>query len=109
MSLRIEGQDMTPPDIGWVTVTGKNLLQVKVIDGSTVKAVTGTFSAKNRETFSVVLNDKGQEGDRVESDGVFTAVCPPQSFDFYQLTLDLEDAHSNKSKREISEPYVLHR
>lgn len=108
ISISVVGRDETPPEIRWTDMTGKNLLQVKVHDGAPVKAVTGTFLAKNKSSFMVTLNDEGQAGDRVKSDGVFSVVCPPQLFDFYQLTLELEDIYANKSSREIKEPFVLH-
>lgn len=108
ISLRISGRDNTAPEISWATVTGKNLLQMKVRDGSGVKEVNGTFKGKNENTFLVTLNDLGIGGDRAKSDQVFSVLCPPQVFGFYQLTLQLVDIHGNKSEKEISDPFLLH-
>jgi hypothetical protein len=108
VSISIEGQDKTPPEIMWSEVTGKNLLQVKVHDGSSIRQVTATFSGEDGKSFLVGLNDAGSEGDRVSDDGVFTALCPPQQFGFYGLTLDIIDSYGNEAREKISKPFLLH-
>ncbi|MCB0688357.1 MAG: hypothetical protein KDC53_17585, partial [Saprospiraceae bacterium] len=108
ITIAVKGRDETAPEEKWVSVTGTNLLQAKIQDGSGIKKVTGFFQGKNEKSFEVQLNDDGKNEDRIASDGVFTVLCPPQLFGFYQLTLTMEDEFGNKSTSEIQKPFLLH-
>ena len=110
VKLAVSGKDTTPPVIGRVQVTGDNVLQVKLYDGSKVRKVKATLTDEKdpKKTVESVLNDDGHAGDRAANDLVFSSGIPSQVFGIFRLVVEAEDAFGNKAVEEVEEGFVLH-
>jgi hypothetical protein len=113
IKIQVKGtKDMTPPDIGWVQITGDNVLQVKILDGSKISQVSATIAEKKekepRKPLQVRLTDDAQSGDRSANDHVFSLKVPSQVFGIFRVTIEAVDAAGNKSVFEPKETFILH-
>lgn len=106
----VQGRDITAPLIDDMQVQGDNRVEVKIMDGSPVREAGVILTAKYEPTkqLKFVLNDGGQDGDRVKGDNIFSAKVPEQKFGLYRLLVEAADAHGNKSSKESTTDFVIH-
>ena len=104
----VKGKDNTPPQIKWVNTAGKNLIQVRVFDGSKIQSVKAMLVSKDKspKSFEIELRDDGQAGDVAEGDAVFSKKIPELTFGLYNVTVEATDAFGNK-KTEASPGEVV--
>jgi poly(3-hydroxybutyrate) depolymerase len=112
VKIQVKGKDTTPPAIGWVQVTGDNVLHVKIYEGGQGAQLKATLTEEKekdaRKPIEVKLNDDGQSGDRTQKDHVFSVKVPQQVFGIFRVTIEAVDAAGNKSVFEPRENFVLH-
>ncbi len=107
---QVKGKDTTPPSIGRINVTGDNLLQVKIDDGSRPRNVKAALILQDDPTRIIrsPLTDDGRNGDVAEDDLVFSQKIPDQVYGIFRVVIEAEDAFGNKSVQEAREKFVLH-
>ena len=110
IKIDVKGRDTTPPQIRWVDVPGDNMLQAKVYDGSKIQSVKAKLIMKDdpSKSFEVELKDDGKEGDRTDSDSVFSKKIPDQTFGIYRVVMEAIDSLGNKIIEEGVDNFVLH-
>jgi hypothetical protein len=110
VTLQVKGKDTTSPAIGRIRVTGDNVLQVNILDGSKVSRVKAVLIDENdlKRSLETSLTDDGQSGDRAENDLVFSQSIPSQVFGIFRVIIEAEDAFGNKSVHEAEEHVVVH-
>jgi hypothetical protein len=54
------------------------------------------------------LNDSGIDGDKAESDNVFSKKIPEQKFGFYRVVIEAIDSFGNILNEEAADNYLLH-
>ncbi|MCW3116320.1 MAG: Esterase [Chitinophagaceae bacterium] len=106
--ISVSGSDHEPPLISWVNVPGDNILQAKIQDGSKIKSVVATLTAKDKNTFKINLNDGGKEGDRAEGDNIFSKMIPAHEFGFYKVSIEAMDLFGNKTLHDVPDEVILH-
>jgi hypothetical protein len=107
----VKSTDATPPQLSWIQVTGDNIIQVKVYDGSKIRSVKAKFiqAADSVKSFELELKDDGKAGDRVAEDNVFSKKIPEQKFGFYKVVIEAIDSFGNKATGEGSpQEFLLH-
>jgi hypothetical protein len=106
----VQGKDNTPPQIHWVSISGDNIIQVKLYDGSKIYSVKTTLILKENpeKSFEIELNDTGMDGDMAESDNVFSKKIPEQKFGFYRVVIEAIDSFGNRLIEEANHTYLLH-
>jgi putative esterase len=104
IQIRVQGGDVTPPQIRWIHIPGDNVIQVKACDGSKIRAVKAKFISKEdpAKSFEVELKDDGRNEDRVEGDNVFSKRIPEQKFRFYKVVIEAIDSFGNKTTEQDS-------
>ena len=110
IKIKVRGKDQTAPAIDWVMIRGDNIIQVKMSDGSKVKLVKARLILKDDPTksFEVDLQDAGKEGDRAESDNVFSKRIPDRGFGIYRVIIEATDSFDNKMIKEVEKDFVLY-
>jgi S-formylglutathione hydrolase FrmB len=110
VKVRVKGADTTPPVIGRIEVTGDNLLQVKMYDGTDIGRVKAILIEENdpKKRMEIALTDDGQNGDRQPMDLLFSQKIPNQVFGIFRVVIEAEDAFGNKTVEEAEEHFVLH-
>lgn len=110
VKFQVKGKDSTPPVIDRVQVTGDNVLQAKIYDGSKVGQVKVTLIDEKdpKKILQANLTDDGQGGDRAPGDQVFSLKIPSQVFGIFRVKIEAKDAFGNKSVEEREEQFVLH-
>jgi hypothetical protein len=110
VNIIVHGNDKTPPQICWVSISGDNIIQVKLYDGSKILSVKSTLIQKENpeKSFEVELKDNGIDGDKAESDNVFSRKIPEQKFGFYRVVIEAIDSHGNTLIEEANDKYLLH-
>src|SRR5262249_5692527 len=110
IKIDVKGKDNTPPNVGWVQVSGDNIIHAKVYDGSKVQSVKATFILKDdpSKIFEVELNDEGMGEDSFAGDDVFSKKIPDQKFGFYRVILEATDSFGNKTTEEVPDAFMLH-
>ena len=110
IKIKVTGKDNTAPKISWMHIPGDNIIQVKMYDGAKIQYVKAKFILKDDPTksFEVELKDDGIEGDRAESDNVFSKKIPDQKFGFYKIIIESVDSFGNKSVEEVPGEFILH-
>jgi hypothetical protein len=104
------GKDKTSPQIRWVNISGDNIIQVKLYDGSKIQSVKATLIQKERpeKSFKAELKDDGMNEDAVESDNVFSKKIPEKKFGFYRVVIEAIDSFGNKIIEEMPKIYEVH-
>jgi poly(3-hydroxybutyrate) depolymerase len=110
VNIIVHGNDKTPPQICWVSISGDNIIQVKLYDGSTIHSVKATLILKENpeKSFEIELNDTGMDGDMAESDNVFSKKISEQKFGFYRVVIEAIDSFGNRLIEEANHTYLLH-
>jgi S-formylglutathione hydrolase FrmB len=110
VNIVVHGKDNTSPQIRRVHVSGDNIIQAELYDGSRIKSVKAMLIMKMNpeKSFEVELKDDGLNGDRVESDNVFSKKIPDQKFGFYRVIIEAVDSYENKIIEETPDIIVLH-
>jgi S-formylglutathione hydrolase FrmB len=110
VNLRISGVDYTPPRIQWLRVTGDNVIQAMLYDGSPIKKVIAklSLSTKPDKFLEIELKDDGTNGDVAKSDNVFSFMIPEQKFGLYNVEVTATDSTGNKMLTQVPGIYVLH-
>jgi hypothetical protein len=111
IKIKVKGTDATPPQIRWIQVTGDNVIQVKVYDGSKIRSVKAKFIlvGDSTKSFELELQDDGKAGDRVAEDNVFSKKIAEQKFGFYTVVIEAIDSLGNKMTTESSpQEFLLH-
>lgn len=118
VSFTVRGKDTTAPRIGQVIVTGDNLLQAKIRDGSTLKRVKATLIPEQDPTrkleqdptkkLALKLTDDGMNGDVASGDLVYSCKIPDQVFGLFRVVIEAEDSFGNVSTEEAPAKYVVH-
>jgi len=98
IKIKPQGRDLTPPQISWVRISGDNIIQVKVCDGSKIRSVKAKVmeTADSVKSLDLELKDDGKAGDRVAEDNVFSKKIPEQKFGFYKVIVEAIDSFGNK-------------
>ena len=78
VSLKISGNDRTPPIVKWAYISGDNTLQISVFDGGEIQSVMARLKTEEHpeNVLKVALNDNGKDGDRTAGDHVFSYQIP---------------------------------
>ncbi len=110
VKIKVTGQDSTPPKTGWVQISGDNVIQARIYDGSKIQSVIAKLISKDNpeEFFKVELKDNGKEGDRAEADNVFSKKIPDRKFGLYNIEIEATDSFGNKMVEKKSDVFVLH-
>lgn len=108
--IEIKGEDTTPPIFRWVHVKGDNTVVVNILDGADIKDVKARFVLKRdtKKFIEITLNDKGQNGDGVADDNVYSYTIPTSRFNKYSLLIEASDEFGNIQKYEDEKTYILH-
>ncbi|MHC4048258.1 hypothetical protein, partial [Bradyrhizobium sp. 23AC] len=72
IKLNVKGKHQTAPKLKWVKVSGDNIIQARLYDGSKIQQVKATFISKNdlAVSFDAELKDDRTSGDKIEDDNV---------------------------------------
>ncbi len=110
VNLKVSGKDETAPELKWVKVTGDNVIQAKLFDGSAIKNVTARLILKTKPDrfLEYELKDDGSNGDVAESDNVFSFKVPEQKFGIYSVEISAVDSFGNMMKKTAGINYVIH-
>jgi hypothetical protein len=110
VKFQVKGKDSTPPVIDRIQVTGDNVLQAKIYDGSKIDQVKITLTGEKdtKQILHANLTDDGQGGDRSASDLVFSFKIPSQVFGIFRAKIEAHDAFGNKTIEESEEKFVVH-
>ena len=110
IEIKVNGKDKTAPKIKWVKIHEDNVLQLRIYDGSKIRAVKARLVSKNdpRTSFEVELQDEGRDGDKAANDNVFSKKIPQQKFGFFRVIIEAIDSFGNKTIQEAPEEFVLH-
>ncbi|RLD28469.1 MAG: hypothetical protein DRI73_11555, partial [Bacteroidetes bacterium] len=110
VKINVTGKDRTPPKVGWIRISGDNVIQARIYDGSKIQSVIAKLISKDKpeEFFKVELKDNGKEGDRAEADNVFSKMIPDQKFGLYNIEIEATDSFGNNMIEKESDVFVLH-
>ncbi len=110
INVKITGTDKTPPDIQWLKITGDNVIQARIFDGSAIKSVSARLILKTQpDSFlDIELKDGGTNGDITESDNVFSCKIPERKFGLYSAEVTATDSNGNSITKAAPGIYVLH-
>jgi len=110
VKINVTGKDRTPPKVGWIRISGDNVIQARIYDGSKIQSVIAKLISKDKpeEFFKVELKDNGKEGDRAEADNVFSKMIPDQKFGLYNIEIEATDSFGNSMIEKESDVFVLH-
>ena len=110
VTLKVTGRDNTPPEMRWVRITGDNVIQVRLVDGASVKNVKAKLIIKDKpeRNLDIVLNDDGSKGDRAKSDNVFSFRISEQKFGIYSVEITASDSFGNTMTKTAPGTYVIH-
>jgi len=110
INMKVTGRDNTPPDLRWCRVTGDNVVQARIFDGSAVKSVKARLINKASPDKVLVyeLKDDGKNGDRAQDDNVFSFMVPEQRFGMYTITVEATDLSGNRMSVAAPGFFVLH-
>ena len=108
--IEVKGKDTTPPQMSWVRISGDNIIQAKVYDGSKIQSVKAKLILKNdlARSMDIELNDDGKGGDSSLADNVFSKTIPDQKFGIYKVLIETIDSFGNKMTKEFSDDLILH-
>jgi hypothetical protein len=110
IKLNVKGKDKTAPKIKWVKMTGDNILQAKICDGSKISNVKATLVLIKDSTisFGVELKDEGLGGDITGADNVFSKKIPEHQFGIYRVVIETTDSFGNKLNEEAAGEFIIH-
>ena len=110
ISIKVTGKDITPPESQWVRITGDNVIQIKMYDGSKINSVKAKLILKDNpgKFFKIKLNDDGKEDDKAIADNLFSKKIPDQNFGLYRMEIEATDSCGNKMTKKCSDIFVLH-
>jgi hypothetical protein len=110
VNLKVSGKDETAPELKWVKVTGDNVIQARLFDGSAIKNVTARLILKTKPDrfLEYGLKDDGTNGDVAESDNVFSFKVPEQKFGIYSVEISAIDSFGNIMKKTAGSNFVIH-
>jgi S-formylglutathione hydrolase FrmB len=110
VNLKITGTDKTPPDLQWLRITGDNVIQAKIIDGSAVRSIKAKLILRTKPDryLEYELKDDGSNGDRAENDNVFSCKVPEQRFGLYNAEITATDSYDNKITKSAPGIFVIH-
>lgn len=94
----------------WLRVTGDNVIQAMVYDGSAIQSVKARLilKAKPDRYLEFDLKDDGSNGDVTGSDNVFSFKVPEQQFGLYSVELTATDSSGNSMVKSAPGISVLH-
>ncbi len=109
VNLKISGKDNTPPDMLWVRVTGDNVVQACISDGSSIRNAKARLIPKSKpdKYLEFELSNNGQTS-LTESDDIFSIRVPEQRFGIYTIELTATDSYGNSMDKTAPGIYVLH-
>ena len=110
VKIKVTGEDTTSPVVENVKANGNNVLQVSLLDGSSIRKVSAILINQDnpKKSLTTVLTDDGAGGDAVAADLVFSQMIPSQVFGIFRVVIEAEDSFGNKSVYEPEERFVLH-
>ena len=110
VSLKVNGSDNTPPVMIWLRITGDNVIQAMIDDGSPVRKVKARLILRSRpdKYLNFDLKDDGTNGDIEESDNVFSFKVPEQRFGLYNVEVRAIDTFGNSMDKTAPGIFVLH-
>ena len=110
IKIEVKGKDKTAPILGWVHITGDNIIQAKFYDGSKIQYVKAKIISKDdpKKFLEVELKDDGATGDGIEGDNLFSKKIPDQKFGFYKVIIEAMDSFGNKLIEEYNKEFPLH-
>jgi hypothetical protein len=110
VTLKVTGKDETAPELQWIKVTGDNVIQARIFDGSQIKNVSVRLILKTKpDSFlEFELKDDGKNGDVAESDNVFSFKVPEQKFGLYNAEITAIDSFGNILTQRSPGIFVLH-
>ncbi|MBK8884954.1 MAG: hypothetical protein IPN67_22180 [Bacteroidales bacterium] len=106
----MSGSDNTPSDMQWLRITGDNVIQAMISDGSAIRNVKARLilKAKPDKYLEFELRDDGSNGDVSASDNVFSCKVPEQRFGLYSVEVTAIDSYGNSMVKTTSGNLVLH-
>ncbi|MBK7713666.1 MAG: hypothetical protein IPJ37_24115 [Bacteroidales bacterium] len=110
VALKVSGSDNTPSDMQWLRITGDNVIQAMISDGSAIRNVKARLilKAKPDKYLEFDLRDDGSNGDVSASDNVFSCKVPEQRFGLYSVEVTAIDSYGNSMVKTTSGNLVLH-
>ena len=110
IKIKIQGNDKTPPMIKWLKISGDDVLQTRIIDGSKIQHVTAKFIFRDDPTlsFETDLTDDGSSGDKAAADNVFSKKIAGKKFGFYRVVIESADSFGNQLLEEAPGEFLLH-
>jgi len=110
IKIKIQGNDKTPPVMKWLKISGDNVLQARIIDGSKIQHVKAKLIFRDDPalSFEIELMDDGSSGDKAAGDNVFTKKIAGRKFGFYRVVIESADSFGNQLLEEAPGEYLLH-
>lgn len=110
VDLKISGRDNTPPDLQWMRITGDNVIQAKIIEGSAIRKIEAKLILRTKPDsyLEYELKDDGSNGDRAENDNVFSYKVSEQRFGLYNVEVTATDTYGNQMTKTAPGIFVLH-
>ena len=110
IKINVTGKDRTPPELRWAKITGDNIIQARVYDGSKIQKVNVKLTLKDNpeKFFEIELRDDGSKGDIAAADNVFSKKIPDQKFGLYTMEIEATDSFGNNMTEKCSGVYVCH-
>jgi hypothetical protein len=110
IKLKIQGKDKTPPVMKWLKVSGDDVLQARIIDGSKIQHVKARLIYREDPalSFEVELMDDGSSGDKAAGDNVFTKKITGKKFGSYRVVIESADSFGNQLLEEAAGEFLLH-
>jgi S-formylglutathione hydrolase FrmB len=110
VDLKVTGKDVTSPDLQWLRITGDNVIQAKIIDGSAIRNIKAKLILRTKPDsyLEFDLKDDGRNGDRAENDNLFSFKVPEQKFGLYNVEVIATDTFGNQMTKPAPGIFVLH-
>jgi hypothetical protein len=110
ISVKVAGEDKTPPDLEWVRVPGDNIIQAKIYDGSAIHDVQAKLILKDKPDnfFEIGLKDDGSNGDKTKEDNIFSFEVPERRFGLYRIQISASDSYGNLMTKQSPDIFVIH-
>ncbi len=110
VTIHVQGKDETPPELQWVKISGDNTIQVKIYDGGRITSVKTRLRLKDDpgKFFEKELYIDGKEGDRNDSDFVFSKKIQERGFGLYEAEIEAMDESGNQMIKQWTGVLVVH-
>lgn len=109
LTLTVQGEDQTAPQLDWAYVKAGNIFQAKLYDGGGIVQAEVRFSLEENpeKQFVFPLNGLGKKGDNAMN-GVFSQKIQVPEFGLYKAEVTVVDQNGNKGVHVVPGTFILH-